>query len=229
MNKLSVPLSRTEVTLGLLLLVVQVLVLPTVLVLGNALLGNPLTDAQVNFAFFCIEFLLTTVIFHRFLLESGKRSLAEPFRTLRCAALGLLLYWLSSTAVSIFILRVYPDFFNVNDTSIGALTQENPTLMAIGTVFLVPVVEETLYRGVIFGALSRRSVVLGYAVSTVAFSALHVVGYVGLYNPVHLLMCFLQYIPAGLCLCRAYTKADSIWAPILMHITINQVGFLSMR
>ena len=63
---------------------------------------------------------------------------------------------------------VYPDFSNVNDTSIMELTQQNYTLMAIGTVLLVPVVEETLYRGVVFGSLYKRSRVAAYTVSTLA-------------------------------------------------------------
>ena len=229
MKKLSVTLSRTEIILGLLLIVLQLLVLPSFLFLVNAFLGNPLTDVQINFIFFCMMFVLTTVIMHRFLCACGKLSLAQPFRTLRAAGLGLLFYWIGSTALGILILYLYPDFINVNDASIGALTQENQGLMIIGIVFLVPVVEETLYRGVIFQSLSRRSIFLAYAVSTAVFSALHVVGYVGLYDPPLLFVCFLQYIPAGICLCWAYQKADSIWAPILMHITINQVGILSMR
>jgi len=229
MKKFSVIMSRAEIILGLILLAAQLLVLPTLLMIVNRLLGEPLNDAQINFSFFCLEFLLTVALFHRFLLESAKHSLSEPFRALRFAGLGLLLYWLGSAAVSMLILRLYPDFANVNDASIGAMTQENQTLMTIGTVFLVPVVEETLYRGIIFGALSRYSFLLGYIVSTVSFSALHIVGYIGLYDPMLLFLCFLQYIPAGICLCWAYRRADSIWAPILMHITINQVGILSMR
>ncbi len=229
MKKFSVTMSRTEVILGLLLLAAQLLVLPALLVILNRLLGEPLNEVQINFAFFCLEFLLTVALFHRFLLESGKHALNEPFRTLRFAGLGLLLHWLGSRAMFMLILRLYPGFANVNDASIGALTQENQTLMTIGTVFLVPVAEEVLYRGVIFGALSKYSFLLGYMISTVSFSALHIVGYIGLYDPMLLFMCFLQYIPAGICLCWTYRKADSIWAPILMHITINQASILSMR
>ena len=37
-------------------------------------------------------------------------------------------------------------------------------------------------------------------------------------------MAFLQYLPAGLCLAWAYTKADTIFAPILIHAIINAVS-----
>jgi membrane protease YdiL (CAAX protease family) len=82
---------------------------------------------------------------------------------------------------------------------------------------------------VIFGSIYKRSRILGYAVSALVFAALHVIGYIGFFAPTHLLLCFLQYIPAGLCLAWAYVMADTIWAPILMHIAINQMGVLAMR
>ena len=44
-----------------------------------------------------------------------------------------------------------------------------------------------------------------------------------------LFLSFLQYVPAGLCLAWSYEKADSIWAPILIHIAVNQMGNLAMR
>jgi membrane protease YdiL (CAAX protease family) len=39
----------------------------------------------------------------------------------------------------------------------------------------------------------------------------------------------VQYLPAGLALAWAYEKADTIWAPILMHMTINQISITFMR
>ena len=217
-----------EVALGLVYLGFQILLLPFLLEQGNLILGNPFTITQLNFIFFCIDFICVTIIFRKFLLTSIKKALNQPFVCLRSAFLGLMLYWLISLLVNNFIIEVYPDFYNVNDASISGMTQENRTLMGIGTVLLVPVVEETLFRGVIFRSLYNRSPLLGFAVSVLSFGALHVLGYVGSYSPVHLLLCLLQYIPAGVCLGWAYVKADSIWAPILIHMTINQIGILSM-
>ena len=229
MNKLTISMSRKEITAGLIYLVIQLLLLPALLLFGNTLLATPLSDAQINFLFFCVDFLCVTMIFHRFLLSSAKQALGNIFRCLRFAAIGLLLYWAGSTVVSMVIFAVYPEFLNVNDQSIMELTQQNQVLMTIGTVLLVPVVEETLYRGVVFGGLYHRNRIVAYAVSCFVFSALHVVGYIGSYEPLHLIMCFLQYIPAVLCLAVAYVKADTIWAPILMHMSINQIGILAMR
>ena len=222
-------MSRKEIICGLSYLAIQLLFLPILLLFVNSLLGSPLSDAQINFVYFGVDFLCVTLIFHRFLLNSAKQAVADIFRCLRFAAIGFVLYWVGSSVMSMGIYYFYPEFYNVNDQSIMEMTQQNQTLMTIGTVLLVPVVEETLYRGVIFGGLYRCNRMIAYIVSTVVFSALHVVGYIGYYEPLHLVMCFLQYIPAGICLAFAYVKADTIWAPILMHMSINQIGILATR
>ena len=72
--------------------------------------------------------------------------------------------------------------------------------MSFATVFLVPVAEETLFRGLLFRGLYDRSPVLSWLISTVVFSLVHIAGYIGQYDPMMLLMAFLQYLPAGICL-----------------------------
>ncbi len=229
MKKLSLSMTPRQTALGLVYFAVKTLFLPYLLRQANLLMGGALSWIQLNFVAFCVDFLCVTLILHKFLLASIKDALKKPWLCLRYAFLGLMLYWLVSFFVNNFIIEVYPEFYNVNDASLTTMTKENYALMAIGTVVLVPVVEETLFRGVIFRALYERSPIWGIIVSTLAFSAMHVVGYVGSYSPVHLLLCLVQYLPAGVCLAWAYIKADSIWAPILMHMTINQIGILSMR
>ncbi len=229
MKKITMLPNTTETLAGFIYLAIQLLTLQPILVLVNFLLPVPMSDVMVNFVYFCINFLCVAIIFHRFLIRSGKIAITQPFRCLRAAFLGIIAYWGGNILVSMIIFKVYPDFINVNDSAISQMTQENISLMTFGTVFLAPITEEVLYRGLIFGKLYNRSRVAAYLVSTVAFAALHVIGYIGLYAPLHLALCLLQYIPAGLCLGWAYAKADSIWAPILIHITINQIAMLSMR
>ncbi len=229
MKELNVSMTRSETQLGSIYIAVQILILPEVLKRVNTLLGNPLSLSQLNFTLFCINFICVSVIFHRFLLHGIKQIIHNPLSFLRYVGLGFLFYWLGSFFVNTIILAVYPDFANVNDASISELTQQNFQLMFIGTVLLVPITEETLFRGIVFGSLYKRSPIGGYLLSTLIFSALHVVSYIGQFEPVHLLLCFLQYIPAGLCLAWAYSMADTIWASILMHMIINLIGVLAMR
>lgn len=229
MKKLTVPLQQYERIAGWIYLFAELFFLPAALSTANLLLPTPLSNAALNFVYFSVNFLSIVVIFHRFLGESFQQVLRSPFRCLRAAAIGYILYHIGNILISYLIVSLYSGFSNVNDSSIHAMTQDNYMLMSIGTVLLVPPVEEILYRGLIFRGLYNRSRAAAYIVSTLVFAAVHVVSYIGLYDPILLLLCFLQYIPAGLCLGFAYASADTIWAPILMHIAINQIGISTMR
>ena len=229
MNKLSVTMTRAEKLIGWIYYPIQLFALPFVIALTNLLLGNPFSDSWINVIYFCLNFLFIILIFRSFLVKNVKTAIENPFRCLRYAVVGIIAYWLLSYVVQIFIAFADPEFFNVNDAYISDMVQENYSFLAFGTVFLVPVAEETLYRGLIFGQLYNRNRLAAYMISSAVFSVIHLLNYFGQYDPLLLALCFLQYLPAGLCLGWAYAKADSIWAPILMHITINQIGILSMR
>lgn len=222
-------MTGTEKILGWIYYPIQLLVLPFAISLALIQSGAPFSESMANFLYFTINFLCVVAIFHRFLWKNSKIALQSVFRCLRSAGVGLVAYWLLNYVVQIIIILADPEFFNVNDAHINEMVQENFSLLAFGTVLLVPIAEETLYRGLIFGQLYNRNRLGAYLISTLAFAAVHVVGYIGLYEPMHLLLCVLQYLPAGLCLGWAYASADSIWAPMLMHIAINQIGILAMR
>ena len=109
------------------------------------------------------------------------------------------------------------------------MADQHYLLMTLGTVLLVPITEETLYRGLIFGTIYRKNAVLGYILSAFIFSAVHVVGYIGLQNTTELLISFVQYLPAGLALGWAYARSGTIWTPILIHAAVNWIGMAAMR
>lgn len=228
MKKLTIQMHRTETILGLIYIVLQVFILPVVLVVINAFLPRPLTASALNFAVFAINFICVTVIFHRFLIASVKAFTQKPGEILRTYLKGFGFYWVGSILVNMLVIYLEPEFSNINDENVALLTGENYMLMAIGTVILVPVVEETLYRGVVFGQLYCKNSIIAYIVSVAVFSALHVFGYIGFYSPFRLLLCFLQYIPAAIALAWTYVKADNILAPVLIHMTVNLIGMLAM-
>ena len=229
MKKLSVKFTKAELILGWIYMVLQLLALPLLFNFINILMGYPLNMAELNFCFFCVNFLCATIIFRKYLIGNLKTFFARPLRSLSAAVLGFVGYWGISFVVSMIIVAIYPDFSNVNDDTISGMVQENFALMSIGTVVLVPITEELLFRGLIFRGIYNRSRFWAYAISAVVFSLPHVVGYLGMYDPLLLLLCFVQYLPAGLCLSWAYARADSIFAPVLMHMAINLIGMLAMR
>ena len=63
----------------------------------------------------------------------------------------------------------------------------------------------------------------------VLFSAIHVTGYIGYYEPRILFLCFIQYLPIAYCLNFAYRHSGTIVAPILMHMLNNLMATAAMR
>ena len=227
--KLSISMSRLERLLGWCYMLLSVFVLPIALSLINVYLANPLSATVLNLIYFGLNFVCVAAIFHRFLWNSVKAVAAKPWQCLRFAVAGFALYYLSFTLLNMVINWLNPQFSNVNDQAISVLAQEYRWLMTLATVLLVPVAEETFYRGLIFQGLHSKNRVLAYVISMILFGSIHIIGYVGLYDAGTLFLCFLQYLPAAFCLAWAYEKSDTIATPIVIHMFINLIGVLAMR
>lgn len=224
------PLPNTwELTWGIRYLLFQQVFLPWLLSLGLGLLGLQVTDAEFNFCYYIVNFLAVLWIFRRFLKDSLLRCIERFDRFAMGTAGGFIIYWVLSYLLSAVIRWALPGFFNVNDAAIATEAQSQFLLTFIGTVLLVPLAEECLFRGLLFSLFRRRSRFLGYLVSTLLFCAVHVTGYVGLYDWWVLGVCFLQYIPAGVALAWAFDASGSIFAPIVIHTLVNLTATLSMR
>ena len=228
-RSLSTRQSEQEIILGWVYFFFQLLVLPSLLVWGNTRAGRPFSEAELNFTFFAINFAAVVWIFRRFLGSSFRQVRVHPAYFCQAVILGLAAYLACSKGMNWLLARIAPGFSNANDTSIAALIRGNFTLTVIGTVLLVPPVEECFYRGLIFRPLYGKSPWAAYLVSMAAFSLAHIVGYLGSYSLWEMVVCFLQYLPAGLCLAWSYTKSDTIFAPIVIHALVNAWGIWQMR
>ena len=228
-RSLSTRQSDQEIILGWVYFLFQLLALPSLLVWGNTRAGRPLSEAELNFIFFAVNFAAVLWIFHRFLSSSFRQVRVHPAYFCQAVILGLVAYLACSKGMNWLFARFAPGYSNANDASIAVLSRGNFTLMAIGTVLLVPPVEECFFRGLIFRPLYGRSALAAYLVSIAAFSLVHIRGYLGTYSPWEMVIAFLQYLPAGLCLAWSYTKSDTIFAPIVIHALVNAWGIWQMR
>lgn len=228
-HSLSAAPNKQETICGWVYLAFQLFALPAVLSWFNARLQHPMKDAEVNFLFFCINFIAVLLIFHDYLSRSASQVFQHPIRFFEAVVLGFVAYYLCAWCMEFVFSWLFPGFSNANDEAIAALSSGNFFLMAIGTVILVPLAEECFFRGLIFRNLWGYSRVAAYLVSMAAFAFLHIIGYIQSYTPLELILCFLQYLPAGLCLAWSYTKSDTIFAPIVVHALINAVGIYRLR
>ena len=229
MRQLSVTTTYHERLWGYIYLATEILILPLLLNASNLFFNLQLSDAFLNFLYFSINFLAIVSILRHFFLENAKIALKSIPTVLIYSGIGFLLYAVSSYGISACIRKVSPDFYNANDSYITTLLADQFILMFIGTAILVPIAEELLYRGMIFGGLYNKNRLLAYSISTLAFAILHVYGYADTLSPMQFILSLAEYIPAGLCLSWAYAKTDTIVTPVLIHMIVNSTAVLAMR
>lgn len=224
-----IQLNRTESTWGIRYLLFQLAFLPSLVAAVLDLVLPGWSIPVLDIVCWSINFCVVCGIFHGFLWDSLEYSLQNLKQVLLSAVVGFGIYWVLTIGLNAALVRAFPRFYNVNNASIALSVQQSFPVMFVGTVLLVPVTEELFYRALTFGVLRRRSRWLAYGISVCLFCCIHVMGYVGRYEPLHLLVCFLQYIPAGLVLAGVYERSGSVFAPTLIHMAVNAIAILSMR
>lgn len=231
MKKVQLPVSLLprEITWGIRYLLFQLVFLGAVLSLLLKLLGLSTDGLVLDTAYFIVNLGAVVWIFRSYLWRSIRYGISHWAKLLIAAALGFAVYYAMTRSLDILIYWLQPDFYNVNDAGFAEYSRTHFLLTALGAVILVPLAEETLYRGLIFGLLQSKSRLLAYTLSTVCFAFIHVMGYIGSYSPTVLLLCFLQYIPAGIALAGAYEYSGSILAPAVIHTAVNSIAIFSMR
>ena len=224
---LTISTTKHETIFGWIWLAFQMLALPEILSWANETMR--LSEAELNFCFFVINFIAVLLIFNKYLSRSFAQVFQHPSYFIQAVILGFVAYYACSWGMNKLFSWIAPGYTNANDASIAALSKGNFFLMAIGTVVLVPPVEECFYRGLVFRNLYGVSRPAAYLVSMAVFAFIHIIGYIQSYTPWQLVICFLQYLPAGLCLAWSYAKSDTIFAPIVIHALVNAWGIGLLR
>jgi membrane protease YdiL (CAAX protease family) len=227
--KLSISTTRRQTLLGWAYWLISLFVLPSAFETINNQLATPLPESVLNLIFFSVNFLAVVCIFHGFLWESLKAAAEKMWKCLGIAALGIAVHYAALWLITQCNMAIKPGFSNVNDNSILNMLDERTPLLAFATVFFVPVAEETLYRGLLFQTMQRQNRLMAYIMSVALFSSIHVMGYVGVYDPLTLTLCFVQYLPVGVILALAYEQTDTVITPILIHTFINLIGLFITR
>ena len=110
-----------------------------------------------------------------------------------------------------------------NDTVTGLAKVDYKRMIAVA-VLMAPLVEECLFRGVVFGTIRPRSRFWAYAASIALFSLYHVWQYVIVYNDPKLLLSALAYVPVSAALTFCYEQTRSIWPPVFFHMFVNALS-----
>ena len=223
-----VKMRRSEIIGGIIWLVIYGFFMGDILGLGLELLGISYTAAQLNALFFLCNFVITALVFWRFLTRNLSLVPGNLLRILKAMLLGFCIYWLLQVGLDMIGQFLSGNMDIPNDDTISSIAGENYRIMWAGAVLLAPMVEETLVRGLIFGTVRRLNRAAAYAAAAVVFAAMHVLSYLGQMDALTLGYNILVYGLPSIALCACYEYAGNIWAPIGLHMIINALGMSAM-
>ena len=219
-------MTRTQTVLGWIYAAMHIAVLPRLLNLYVAFSPNPVTDSQYNLLWYGIGIAFVLCVMLRW-LRSNFDVLLDNFRgCVFSVMLGLIIQYAMSMPVAALLLLTGADAAdNPNNANILEMSVGNYGLVKALAIFIAPIVEEVVFRGVIFGSIRPRSRFWAYAVSIALFAGYHITGYVFPGGDWKQLIYIIQYIPAAAALAWVYEHSGSIWATIFYHMGFNALSF----
>lgn len=175
------------------------------------------TAAHSSAIYYAAVLLLLTAVFWDF-LKNAFRILRDNVRqNLFALAVGIVAGLAVTCLVSLLPLPVENPV--VSDYKSQFLLSPGYTTAVV--MFLRPLVEEILYRGLLFGSLRKKNRVLAYAFS-IAVSALGTVWQFMLPDggPLYLLLA-IRYVPMAAAATWAYDVGGSVFTPMALRVILN--------
>ena len=202
---------------------VHVFLLPALITGYTLASGNTLTPVFSRAVYFGLG-LLVVVIFARGFLRRSFDVLLDNFgHCLTSIAMSFAAMLLLSQLVAMVILAVDENVFNSIELASQAAGEGGAGFLILGAG-AIPVVEETLFRGLIFGSLRKRSRLLAYLISALVFMIYSV--WQLLFTSAGLgqvAIIALSYLPELITLTWCYERTGCIWSPILLTALVNFV------
>ncbi len=223
------PSKRKELIFGLIYLPLHMFVMPLAVSLVFTGLFYPLgrtpSEATLTLIYYLIAFLFIVFCMRGFLKSSFSDFIDRFALSIQSVLLSYMLYIIMLYALTyILSLLNVQSAANPNNEAVTRQISRHWETMVVSTVLLAPIVEETLFRGVLFGLIRKRNRAAAYTISFLFFSFYHLWTYTLGGFDIRFIFYMLQYLPGSIALARCYEKSGTIWAPVILHMVINSAS-----
>lgn len=217
------PMTRGERIAALIYLPLHVAVLPLLLSILVAVWPDAeLTDTSLNIFYYSLGSIYMLVFLWKFFRRGFDVFLDGLARCILTFFVAYLINIILTYALQlVFMAFGYDITATPNDETVMSMAEQGYNAMFAMAVFMAPLVEEPLFRGLIFGRLHKKNRILAYALSAGLFALYHVWQYVVAYADPSYLVYAINYIPVSIALAYSYEKSGSIWVPIGFHMMVN--------
>lgn len=212
-------LTSAELTRGWVFFILYLFAFPFLMSWVQRSMGGEWPLAEANVVYYLFSVTLVVLLLWGFFRKEFSVLLDWLPENLFGIATGLV-----GTLALHFLVMLIP--YPVRNPNEAGYAQEyflSPAATVVVLVVLMPIVEEALFRGLLFGALRSYSRILAYIVTVTAYCLFCVWQFVFTYGGVDFryLLLTVQYLPMSLALTWCYDAGGSIWSPIFLHAAIN--------
>ena len=223
-------MSRNRQLLGWIYLPLHMVALPLLLPVFGAVSPTPLSGGQINLIYYGLSLLVVLAVMLPFLRRNFDNMVDQPLRCVMCMFGAVLADYAMTMLSALVLLLLMPDFeANPNNEATMAMAAQDYGVIKALTIFIEPLVEEVLYRGVAFGSIRSRSRGWAYGVSILLFALSHVWQPLLVTGDLRMLIYCIQYVPVAIVTAWLYESSGTIWTSVFFHMGYNAVSFAALQ
>ena len=212
-------ITRPEAVRGWVFFALYVGVFPFLMGAIQRSIGGEILVAEANVLYYLLSAVLVFLVFWTFLRHGFHLLLDWLPENLFALVTGLA----GALVLHLLVTRLPYPVENPNAAGYAEQFALAPAATVVILVVLMPIVEETLFRGLLFGCARRYSRPLAWVLSSVIYAVYCVWQFVYAFGTVDFryLLLFVQYLPMSLACTWAYDNGGSVWTPVGLHAAIN--------
>ncbi|MBM6929496.1 CPBP family intramembrane metalloprotease [[Clostridium] spiroforme] len=182
-------------------------------------------NIYLNFFSTLVSMIFAVVLFKDFFIDNirkFKQNLSKNILWSATAGLGIN-YLISYLANILIILFLGTSDSASNQLLFESLIENSFLLMAIQAIVFAPIVEELIFRGLVFRSFRQYNIYLAHFISAFCFGFIHI--YQGLFaGDFTQLVYLLSYGGMGFAYSFVYEKRKTIVAPMIVHMLNNLIA-----
>ena len=220
-------MSRREAGFLLAYLPIHAVLLPLLIVEYASSMESTLSPVFAETLYFTVGFVVIVFFLRGFLRRSFDAFLDNIPNGIGILFLAMMIFLVLSQLEAIPVLMLGGDRIPLEDLGLSSITQMEARLFIILGFGVMPVVKETLFRGLVFGSLKSKNTALAYIASTAVYVLCGMWQALFLNLPAgHITIIVLSYIPEAVALAWCYDRSGNIWTPIILSALMNAVTLI---
>ena len=181
-----------------------------------------LSEAMAAAVYYLIIGVLTVIVFGSFLKNAG--SILRDFLSENLLAFGTGL--VGALVLGLLIGLIPLPVVNPDPATWREQFSYSPLATVVILVVLMPLIEEVLFRGLVFGTLRRYSRTMAWIVSGLLFVIYSVWPFAVTQGDVRYLLLAIQYASTAAALTWCYDRGGSIWSSVALHAALDGIALV---